>query len=254
MSLIARIIPVFLALMFFLGAVLIVRVPQILVWIVVVYAVLVLALGQVAVRQTLGTQTFWLLLISPFLLTLTGFFFLSILTSNPLKYLLGGVIAVIFYWFLRNVVQFAYEDQRYQPYAIENISTYANIVTVFFAASTLASLVFYLRISHFILLAASLVLFTLLILQMLWVHKIKIREHIGYLIILPIIFSQVLWATFWLPTNFFIAGMLLALSYYAATNLARHHLLGHLESFVVRRYLIIAIVGVLLTLTTAQWI
>lgn len=253
MMLLSRSIPAVLSFLMFAGFVVVIRNHALLTWVVPTLFLLFLLLGHLLMRQDFRSKQFWLLLLTPLLLNFTALFFLTILTQTLWQYLLAATVAVVTFWFLQNVFQFLHHERSYQPYAIENISTYANLLSVFFFTAALTSLELYLNVPQALLLLVSLTVFTLLVMQMLWVNKIELRPKIGYLVILPFVFTQVLWASLFLPTNFFIAGLLVTLSYYAVTNISRHHLLDRLEAAIVRRYLIIALLGFLITLSTAQW-
>ncbi|MFA6512055.1 MAG: hypothetical protein WCV86_02970 [Patescibacteria group bacterium] len=253
MSLFVRTTPFLIALGFFLCARFFIQQPHSLEWLPVLFLVLLLGIGQVVIRDDLRSSSYWLLILAPLMLAFSAILFVGILANSIWTTLVLVAVAVLLFWFFQNLLLFAHHDERYQPHAIENISTYANLISVFFLSSTLASLLLYIRISQYALLAFGAAAFFLFVLQMLWVNKLSLRENIAYLFILPLMLVQLLWTVFWLPTNFFVAGALITLMYYAVTNLARQHLLDRLEASVARRYLIIAFVGVLITLSTAQW-
>lgn len=253
MILLARFAPFLIAIAFFGSVMVVLGDANAIRWMPAVFLVLLLALGQVSAREDMRSRSFWLLMLAPVLLTVTAFGFESILVHPLWRWIVVGAVTVLLLWFFQNVYQFRYDHERYQLHAIENISTYMNLVAVFFMATTLSSLLLYFHISHYLLLLLGLALFLLLVLQILWMHEVKIRKQYAYIIVLPLALTQVLWAALWLPTNFFVVGTLVTLCYYALTSLARQHILERLDATVLRRYAMIALLGILITLSTAQW-
>ena len=251
--LLSRIAPLLIALSFFLAGQLAVHQQQLIVWAPAVFGVVLIALGQLVAKEDIRQSSFWLLMLAPILLSFAAFSFLTILVHPFWKWGVSGGVGILLLWFFQNVFQFAYQHDRYQPHAIENISTYINLIAIFFMMTALASMRLYIHINQVTIVVMGLFLFLLFVMQSLWVNKLKLSEHRLYVFTLPYIFAQVLWAALWLPTNFFIVGVLLTLSYYAVMNLVRQHLLDRLDALVVRRYVIIAVLGIVLTLSTAQW-
>lgn len=249
----SRFAPFLISAAFFIAALLVIQNAHMLAWAPAIFCVFLFALAQLTAREDIRRGSFWFLLLAPFLFSASGFAFLVILSQDIWKWGVSIFIAIMLLWFFQNVFQFAYQHDRYQPHAIENISTYMNIIAVFFLISAIASLRLYVHIDQFLLLAIGVFGFFFFVVQLLWVNKLQLKKHRSYLVVLPLLFGQILWSALWLPIDFFVVSMIVTLGYYAITNLARQHLLERLEKVAIRRYAVITALGIILILSTASW-
>ncbi|MBI4414833.1 MAG: hypothetical protein HY566_01170 [Candidatus Kerfeldbacteria bacterium] len=196
---------------------------------------------------------FWHLFLLPMSFVASSFLLLLFVSDSWLAQLLAFASAVLCGWYLENVFQYHFQRQRYQPYALENIASYLNLLVVFFFASSLFAMRVFLNISLFVLVPLGAVVSVALSFQVLWTSKVALSRAWIMLVVYGVIMFEIFGAVSILPTTFFVAGLLLAVPHYLMMNLARHSFRDQLDHRVLRRYAIIGSAALLVTLLSAPW-
>lgn len=199
------------------------------------------------------SRDYWHFLLAPFTLLLSALTFVLFLDSGALRgatLLLGGLGA---WWYLQNLMTFLHEPSSYQPYALENISSYLNLVAAFFLYSSFFSLRLFLSWPLSITTLLVGVFTTLLAYQMSWVNKLSWNKSLPFILVLGLMFAEGFLAIQFLPTVSVVNGLLLTTLLYVLTSLTRVHLLSGLERRFVQRYVGIAAAVLVVTIFTARW-
>jgi hypothetical protein len=211
-----------------------------------------LAIWQLTGRQLLSKK-FWRFAITPTFLFLSGLLFLVFLEAGWLKQLFifslsifGGVfLEVVFVWFWRR--------PRYQPNALENISTHLNLLTIFFTTSGLFGLIIFLNFPLWLLALIFFIISAILNYQLIWISDANWSTGWPYIVVITLTITEIFLAVSFLPTSIYVSGLLVTISYYLITGLTRNWLLGIKEGKVVKRYLIISLILLAMIFLTAKW-
>ncbi len=194
------------------------------------------------------------ILISPLLLVFSSLFFLILLSSVWLRHVSVILVSFLLFLFLEDIFYYFFRVKKYQVYSLENISSYVNLVSFFFFASSMYGLVIFLKLDVWILsLGVALAVF-LLAYQTMRINGLSWRSSWLYLLIIVLVCVEIFWTIGFWPTSFYINGLFLSLVFYLILNLTRYQILNKLERKIVARYLIISLVVVLITLGTARWV
>ena len=181
------------------------------------------------------------------------FLFLFFIESKALEYTSIFITCLLIFAALRAIYLFFYESPRYVPYSLENIFTYTNLISLFFAYT--ASFSFWIlgigRLRY--LIALVFVSTLILVWQMLWLHKLKGSFWL-YSIIFAWLITQGYWALHFWPTSFFVNGLVLLTVFYFLFNIFLHSLKQSLAKKVVVRYFLFSLFVVGITLGTANWL
>lgn len=176
------------------------------------------------------------------------------LENKPIIQLLLVFYAVFLYVYLRHVYYYLLKPLSYRVFSIENISSYSNWLTFFLFSSSAYGLASFLNAPiHWLVLIIISVAF-LLSYQIIWVNKIDFKSSLPCILIHCLLLTELFWAISFLPLNYNISGLSLAICYYAMTGLFKNYLLNKLDQAKVRMYLILGGSGFLLLLITAKWI
>jgi hypothetical protein len=161
---------------------------------------------------------------------------------------------VFLYIYLRHVYYYLLNPPAYEVFSIENISSYTNWLTFFLLAATVYGLQSFLNLPIPWLVLIILGITALTTYQIIWVNKIEITLGLPYILISCLILVELFWSISFLPFNYNISGLCLAISYYVITGLIKNHLLNKLDVKKVKMYLILATISLFLILLTAKWI
>lgn len=213
---------------------------------------LCLAVGWGA-RRSVRSADFWHFLLAPFTLTLSALAYVLFLDSGWQRGVVLMTSGLGAWWYLQNLATFLYWPSSYQPYALENISSYLNLVAAFFLYASFFSLRLFLSWPLLVLALLTGIFTALLAYQMSWVNKLTWQRSIPYTLALALVLSEGFLAIQFLPTVSAVNGLLLATLLYVLMSISRLHLLTRLERRLVQRYVGIALAVFALTIFTARW-
>lgn len=164
------------------------------------------------------------------------------------------VDVILLYHYLRSVYYYILQPEKYLPSSIENFSSYGNFFAFFFTAASIFGLRAFLNISDWVLALILLFSAVLIIYEVFWANKIQTEKSAILILICGIILTEISWASFFLPFNFNITGLIIAVCYYMLIGISRFYLLDRLNKKTIHLYLGYGFISVLLILLTAKWI
>lgn len=193
------------------------------------------------------------LLLLPIALVAAGTTFLVFLGSSFVAHLVVVLNALLLGLYAENLFLFYYQPHRYQPYALEHISIYLNVLIAFYAFSAIFAARIFLNVSFVYLLPVGACIIVVLVLHQMWSAKVPFAEHWVFMSIMMLVMLELFGSILYLPTTFFASGLFLIIPYYVLTNIARHRLRGSFTPRDIARYAVIGSVALLATLLTAPW-
>ena len=119
----------------------------------------------------------WQFLIPPIFLAGAAYVILFFVEGMLYTQLFIVFVLFLLWNFIENIFLFLYQPVKYQPYALENISAYVNLVTVFCMGASFHSSMLFLGTSGAISAILVFIVTYVLILQMLWINKIVIKGN-----------------------------------------------------------------------------
>lgn len=161
---------------------------------------------------------------------------------------------VFLYLYLRYSYYYLLNPLAYEVFSIENISSYLNWLTLFLLASTVYGLQSFLSLPILWLVLIMMIATALLVYQIIWVNKIELKSGLPYILISCLILIELFWSVSFLPFNFNISGLILAICYYVIIGLVKNFLLLKLDAAKVKTYLLLGSISLFLVLLTAKWI
>lgn len=173
----------------------------------------------------------------------------SSLLRQGLAFFLPLLVGVVFW----NVYLFLYQPLRYQANSLEHLSLLANLLTMFFSVTSLFGLRLFLSTPAWVLALAVFVLGGMLVQQSFWVSKISHQDAKPYLLLIPFVLVQFVVALMGLPVTHAVSGAATAIVYYIFLGMTRAVLRKTYTPQIGKRYAFIAVIGMVLLLTTAQW-
>lgn len=196
----------------------------------------------------------WLgFLAAPLIFSLGTFAFLFFFEQPILRQIILVLSALAYWLYVDHVFRFFYYQIKYQAYALENISSYLNLIASFFIYSTVfcLQLIGIFRLRYLILIV---LLVTLIItLQTLWINKIYLAGKLWLAFMFSFCFAELFWALHYWPISYLVNGLCMALCLYASLNIFRSYFQASLNRKLVWRYVLISGCLILISLITAQW-
>jgi len=197
---------------------------------------------------------FWNFLISPLLLVNSGWIFLIFLEGKLFKHVFLFFLVILLWIFLKVVFLYFHLRPKYQAHAIENVSGYLNLITIFLLFGGFFNLFIFLGLPFGLLVLAGLISTALLTYQVFWVSEISLISARPYILIITLITMELFLSIRFLPTSAYVNSLVIAIGYYLLTGLGRNWLLNIKEPKVIRRYLAISLISLVIVLITAKWI
>ncbi|MBU2233530.1 hypothetical protein KJ627_01565 [Patescibacteria group bacterium] len=177
--------------------------------------------------------------------------FLSAQSAIQLLFVLN---LVFLYFYLRHIYYYLLKPSAYEFFSIENISSYVSWFSFFLVSAAIYGLQSFLNLPIFQLVLIILAAAALIIYQIIWVNKIEFKKGLPYILISCLILVELCWAISFLPFNYNISGLCLAICFYMVIGLMKNQLLDKLDATRVKMYLIIGSVSLFLILFTAKWL
>jgi len=220
---------------------------------VLIVLLLFFTLWQFSRLSTVDKQ-WWNYLILPALVSCAVIAYSVFLSAKPVIQLLFVLNLVFLYSYSRHVFYYLLEPRSYQAFSIENISSSADWLGFWLAAAVIYGLQSFLNWPTSWLVLAMAAVAALLVYQIVWVNKIDFKAGLPYILISCLILVELAWSVSFLPFNYNIAGLLLAICFYVITGLVKNYLLLKLDSSKVKMYLILGGASLLVILFTARWL
>jgi hypothetical protein len=205
------------------------------------------------IKNTKSEEKWFDISIFPFLNTVAVLLFSLFLPKsfNHILYILG---IVLIYFYYRIIYYYLEKPEKYENNSLENLSSYANFINFYFAASSVYGMQVLLGVDVWKLILAFLVFTGLSIYQGFWAAGFKNSLNLFYIAILCVILVQIAWAISFLSLSYYVLGLILSMCYYVAFGLTKYHLLGILNKRIVKLYLFFGFTSILAVLLTARWL
>lgn len=199
-------------------------------------------------------RQWWNYLILP-AATLTAVMAYSVfLNSKAVIQLLFVLDSVFLYFYLRYIYYYLLKPGSYKAFSLENISSYISWLSFFFLSATVYGLQSFLNFPIFQLALVILAAAALISYQVVWANKIEFRKALPYLLISCLVLVELGWSIFFLPFNYNVSGLLLAICFYVTSGLTKNRLLGRLDPAKIKMYLTLGLLSLFLILATARWL
>lgn len=197
-------------------------------------------------------KKWWELSILP-ILFIGGVAIYSMLLASQLLVQFLFVLTLLFtFYYLRNVY-FYFKDPGKNGVMMQNFSSYGNFLIVFFVAATVFGLHSLLNVSIWLLVSIFAVIILLVLYEVMTTNEIPLPQGGIFIIIFTFVLLQIIGSIYFLPLNYNILGLAVAICYYVLIGLLKFHLKGTLNKGAIQIYLTFGLGGLLLILLTASW-
>lgn len=225
-------------------------------WIFIIPVSLILIILELwlVTTERFFSKEFWMYIITPFFFMLAIFGMISLLESSVIQQalILGG--ALLYWLYLGNVAIYHFDFQNYHTSAIENVSSYMNLISLFCLTIVAYAAEALLNTSLAIMGVMMIFFVVLILLQSIWAAHIDSQKRLLYVLTMAIIMIESFWVVAYLPSNFYLQGFLLTVTYYGVWGLLKSNLLGIFSKRLLIRYLGLCGLAVIAVIITAQWI
>lgn len=193
-------------------------------------------------------------LILPVLYLISSCVFSVLMPSKFFVQFLFVIVYIFLNAYFRTIYYYFLNSEKYKKNSLENLSSYGNFLSVYFAASGIYGLQSFLGINIWILMMFLLFFITAIIYQVFWTNNILTKSSILFIIILPLANLELAWSISFLSLSYYILGLILAVCYYIAIGLVRFYLIGKLDFQIIKLYLIFGFISIFSVLLTSRWI
>jgi len=196
----------------------------------------------------------WLMAILPlcFLISITTF--ISLQANGFLIQLLFLVLAIFLFNYFKNLYYFWNRPELYQEENYGSIRAYGSFLVIFFSAADLFGLQSLLSLTVWpMFLMFSVVLLGVAYLN-LDLEKSDNKTTWQFSIITTWLIAEMAWVFVFLPLNYNVSALSIAIIYYLIINLTRLYLQKALTPKKIKLYLILSYAGLAILLFTANWL
>jgi hypothetical protein len=223
-------------------------------WVLIPVGILATLLGVwFATTEPVFSRNYFYYSVPPTLFTLATFSFLTLNEVTLAQHIAIGISLILSSLYFHNVLVYHYNYDAYNDKSIENVANYSNLITFFvtcitlFAASTLVGVPFG------VLVTVLFVVTTLILFQSLWSAGLSSIKALVYVAVVNIIVLEVFWAVAFLPTDFYVSGFLVTMSFYTSWGIFKSNLYSILTPKLLARYIYITAITLILAIATTVW-
>ncbi len=198
-------------------------------------------------------KLFWNFYSTPVLFAISACTFILLIDNIIVRQLFILGVGVLMALILYNVTFFLRREEQYQPYALENIYSYLNMVSLFLFYASFYGFSLLLGRQFWVFIPFIFILTTFLFMRTLWSYKIPWQKSKLYIITIGLIITQLAFAVSFLPSSFLINAFILIISYYFTMNFFKDILKDKLQKQSMRLYIIISLIAFTVVLSTARW-
>ncbi|MFA6272572.1 MAG: hypothetical protein WC693_05735 [Patescibacteria group bacterium] len=220
--------------------------------ILILEAIVVISIIGLAWKK-IELKEIWQFLIPPVFLIASAYIFIFFVEGVISTQLFIFFVVFLYGVFIENTFLYLYQPVKYQPYALENISAYVNLVSVFFMGASFHSNMVFFGTSGAMSALFVLIFTYVLVIQMIWINKIVLKGNYTVAGMLALLVAEIFWATVFLPSSYLVNGIIIALSYYFLVGIFRYWLLKSLDRKVFKRYIIISVSVFIVVALSARW-
>ncbi len=204
------------------------------------------------IKVGVSDEKWWNFLILPsiFLTTLSAY---SVLKNGAVIQALFFLNVVFLYFYLRSIYYYLDKPLSFHKEDFENISSAGGFISFFFISSTVYGLESFLNFSFWPLVVVLIAASSLVLYQFLFANAGGNKNYSVYIVSAALILAELAWSISFLPLNFNLAGLILAIFYYLLSGLTKAHLIGKLNKKTIESYLFFSFGIILITLLTARW-
>ncbi len=163
------------------------------------------------------------------------------------------VFALIYYYYNRRIFDRLFYPQRFSRQSLVFFSSYANLLSIYLAASAIFGLQNYIGTSIWLSILTIVALTSIASYQIFWASDYKRPARLFYASLIGLLFFELVWAISFLTLSHYILGLLVAIAYYAINGLSRLKIGQALNSSVIKTYLYLSLLSLIAVLVTARW-
>jgi len=208
---------------------------------------------KILIEEKIFSKDFFYLSLLPFLLVFSTIGFLILLNIAILRHAVIVVFVIILGIYLENIFVFFNQPQKYLSYSLENLSAFINLLVFFLTLIYLNAFSIFLNLPIWLLSLILIVITALLLLQSFWINKINDYYKFVYLIIINVVVLEFFWALSFLPTNFYVISIFLAIIYYLIFGIFKAKLNKKLDKKLIMRYIVISSILIFTIILTSPW-
>ncbi len=205
------------------------------------------------INRNIFSSLFWKAFLNPFIFLVSASAFFIFIDEFIVGQIFLFCVAVGYYLVMHSLYSFFHQTKDYQPYALENMYSYLNLVSFFLVNSAFYGFSLIMGIQIWIFVIPSLLTAFLLFYRTLQAHKLAWKDYWVYLLIISLIIAETFFIVGLLPTSYLFDGLVVTAIYYLMSSAAKDYLVGTLSRKSLRNYSLISLVIIIILFLTAQW-
>lgn len=203
-------------------------------------------------KWALRSVNFWLSLFPPASLMIGSVGFLFFLNSIVAQIIFISVVIIFYGIYLEAVFIYYYQPQKYTNLSLSNLSFSVNVFSIFLLSSFGFALQLIRVVPIWILVLVSVIYTVGFMLHMLISYKIW-NNNTKPVVMVALLAAEMVWALHFLPTAYYVNGILMAIMLYCVPALIQYHLRDALTKRALWQTISISLIALIVVLSTSQW-
>ncbi|MDP2631854.1 MAG: hypothetical protein Q8P30_03765 [Candidatus Uhrbacteria bacterium] len=228
--------------------------PEWFLHVIVIWCVLVPFFIARLLKWDFKRFSFWVFFSTPVVFLASSILFFLFLEQDIIKIILAIIVSIGLWLYVENLFAFYHLPSAYQAYSLEYLTLVLYILSGFFFTSGAYGGQLFLQLPIWIPSLAVFCVTLFAAVSVFWVSKISAQIGLRFAVVVAILMTELYIALAMLPTSFLTNAAVFAMSFYLLLGLSRAHVLDKLSKKLLKRYVIVAIVLLLIVFGTARWV
>jgi hypothetical protein len=162
-------------------------------------------------------------------------------------------IMVLNYIGLRSLYYYFEKSEMYSSYYMNNFLSSVGFLVIFFSSASIFGFISFLNMSVWPLLFLLVMVIGVILFQYYLSYGIDRWSFFSYILLISLAMLEISWAISFLPLNYTVTGLVMAVFYYMAAGLSRYHMQGGLNKGIFKFYLLFGSASICLLLISSSW-
>ena len=178
----------------------------------------------------------------------------STLINRQWIYWLGLIFCLLNAFYFKQVYIYHFKTKEYKIGTLQNFSNYANLIVFMIFSAAMYGFRSELGSTTWLSMIGILSYALLLIYHLFWANKIEFKDMRLTLPIAVIAITQVAWGISMLPFDYLSSAILLSITFYTLSNIAKFQLQAELDGLKIKFYLSFSTISYILIFLSVRWL
>lgn len=162
--------------------------------------------------------------------------------------------AILFFLYFQAAYKKYYQPLAKSIFKFEELIFFLTFLAVFLSSASVFGLKNFLNFPSWQIIIFLIPVIFLLLFQLFWFHKLKIKKNFSTLLVLLILLVEIIWGASFLTFSYLMLGLLISVSFYSLSGISIAFNKNTLDKKTLKYYTNFALISMLLIFLSSRWL